>query len=161
MVVTPVRDGLYVLPAGKHSVSLDAGTVGSFSTSQLQPRVISSTATIRTLSYGMRDVRFSYEADERMLISFSNEPTQIMLDGQPHSVTALKGNDCFTITLPSGTHEVRVVTGDTFSYGINVTSLWSTTAIAIFGLVAVLFLLAMYIGLKLVRRRFASPQKQG
>jgi hypothetical protein len=96
-----------------------------------------------------------------MLVSFSNEPTQIMLDGQPHSVTALKGNDCFTITLPAGTHKVQVVTGDTFSYGINVTSLWSTTAIAIFGLVAVLLLVGMYVGLKLIRRRFVSPQRLG
>jgi uncharacterized protein YdaL len=161
MVVTPVRDGLYVLPAGKHLVSMDAGTAGAFSTSQLQPRLISSTGTILALSYGMRDVRFSYEADERMLVSFSNEPTQITLDGQPHSVTALKGNDCFTITLPAGTHKVQVVTGDTFSYGINVTSLWSTTAIAIFGLVAVLLLVGMYVGLKLIRRRFVSPQRLG
>jgi hypothetical protein len=65
----------------------------------------------------------------------------------------MKGNDCFTIQLPPGKHEIAVITGDSFSYGVNVTSLWSTTAIAIFGFFAVVLLIGMYFTLKILHRR--------
>jgi hypothetical protein len=104
----------------------------------------------------MRDAKFSYASDERMLVSFSNEPTHVQLDGQQYTFTAIKGNDCFTIQLPQGKHEVSIITGDSFSYGINVTSLWSTTAIAIFGFLAILLLLGMYALMKLLNRRYSN-----
>jgi hypothetical protein len=67
----------------------------------------------------------------------------------------VKGNDCYAIALPPGSHTVRLLTGDAFSYGVNITSFWSSNAIAIFGSLAVLSLVAMYIALKFVRRRHA------
>jgi Kef-type K+ transport system membrane component KefB len=51
---------------------------------------------------------------------------------------------------------VHIVTGDSFTYGVNVTSLWSTTAIAIFGFLAILLLLGMYALMKLLNRRYSS-----
>jgi hypothetical protein len=68
----------------------------------------------------------------------------------------MKGSDCYTILLPAGKHEVYIITGDTFTYGINVTSLWSTTAIAIFGFFAILLLLGMYALMKLLNRRYSK-----
>jgi hypothetical protein len=59
------------------------------------------------------------------------------------------------LSLPPGAHTVSVVTGDLFSYGINMTSFWSSNAIAIFGVIAVLMLAAMYLILKIVKRRYA------
>jgi len=65
----------------------------------------------------------------------------------------MKGNDCFTIFLPEGRHSVKLTTGDRFSYGVSLTSFWSSTAIAIFGTVAIALLLLMYVLLVIVRRR--------
>jgi hypothetical protein len=70
----------------------------------------------------------------------------------------MKGNDCFSIFLPTGKHYVELVAGDQFSFGVNVTSLWSTTAIAIFGVLAVTALFLMYVALKVVKRGYA-PRK--
>ena len=156
MLVTASRENLYFIPAGTHTVDINLGATGAFSTSQLQPRIISSTADISALSYGMRSASFTYNSDERFLVSFSNEPTKVYLDGQHFSFTALKGNDCYSIALPPGKHDVNITTGDTFSYGVNVTSLWSTTAIAMFGFLAVVLLVGMYFVLKVLHRRTAA-----
>lgn len=156
MLVSASRENLYFIPAGTHTVNLNLGTTGAFSTSQLQPRIISATGNITALAYGMRNARFKYNSDERMLVSFSNEPTGIDLDGQPYTVLSMKGNDCYTIMLPPGSHETNVITGDTFSYGVNVTSLWSTTAIAMFGFLAVILLFGMYVTLKILHRRTSA-----
>jgi len=153
LLLSPSREDLFMIPAGTHTLSLAAGATGAFSTSRLEPRILSSTANLLALGYGMRNALFSYEADQRALVSFTNEPTQVLLDGQPYAFTTMRGNDCFTIFLPAGRHEVEVITGDTFSYGINVTSLWSTTAIAIFGLIAVVLLVSMYLLLKILPKR--------
>jgi uncharacterized protein YdaL len=147
------RDNLFLIPAGNHTISLDKASVGSFSTHQLETHLMSITANLLTLTHGLRDVSFTYESDMRTLASFSNYPTTVTVDGSGYPVTVMKGNDCFTIMLPTGRHDVRVVAGDQFSYGINVTSLWSTTAIAIFGAVAVTLLLLMYIMMKFVKRK--------
>ena len=155
MLVQVSRDNLFFIPAGSHRVNVNPAASGAFSTSQLQPRILSATSDLSDLSYGMRDARFTYESEERMLVSFSNEPTQVILDGQQFVFAALKGSDCYTVQLPAGKHEVNVVTGDSFSYGINVTSLWSTTAIAMFGFLAVVLLLGMYLLLKLLNRRYS------
>jgi uncharacterized protein YdaL len=156
MLVQASRENLFFIPAGSHRVNVNPSASGAFSTSQLQPRILSSTADLSNLSYGMRDARFTYESDERMFVSFSNEPTQVSLDGQHFMFTAFKGNDCYTIQLPPGKHEISIITGDSFSYGVNVTSLWSTTAIAIFGFLAILLLLGMYALMKLLNRRYSS-----
>jgi hypothetical protein len=156
MLVQASRENLFFIPAGIHRVNVNPTTIGTFSTSQLQPRILSSTADLSNLSYGMRDARFTYESDERMLVSFSNEPTQVTLDAQQHTFTAMKGSDCYTVLLPAGKHEVHIITGDTFTYGINVTSLWSATAIAIFGFLAILLLLGMYALMKLLNRRYSN-----
>jgi hypothetical protein len=156
MLVPASRDNLYFIPAGNHHVNVNPAASGAFSTSLLQPRILSSTSDISDLTYGMRDAKFSYASVDRMLVSFSNEPTQALLDGQQYTFVAMKGNDCFTILLPPGKHEVTIITGDSFSYGVNVTSLWSSTAIAMFGFLAVVLLVGMYLTLKFLHRRYST-----
>lgn len=159
MIVPASRDNVFFVPAGTHTVDTQPGAAGAFSTSQLQPRILSATGEILSLSYGMREARFTYDSRERMLVSFSNEPTQVTIDGQPFVCKAMKGNDCFTIELEVGHHEAVVLTGDPFAYGVNVTSLWSTTAIAIFGFLAVVFLVMLYVFLKIARRQHTPGER--
>jgi ABC-type antimicrobial peptide transport system permease subunit len=68
----------------------------------------------------------------------------------------MKGNDCFTIFLPPGHHAVELNAGDSFTYGISLTSLWSSTGIAIFGTLAVALLVCMYVFLKFVRKKYST-----
>jgi ABC-type antimicrobial peptide transport system permease subunit len=82
-------------------------------------------------------------------------PTTVTVDGALFDFTVMRGNDCYSIFLPNGIHKVNIVTGDKFAYGINITSFWSTTAIAVFGAFAISLLLVMYVFLKFIRR---SPE---
>jgi hypothetical protein len=87
-----------------------------------------------------------------MLIALSNIPTSVTVDGKAIDFIVMKGNDCFSIFLPYGIHKANIVTGDRFAYGINFTSFWSTTAIAVFSALAISLLLLMYLFLKFIRR---------
>jgi uncharacterized protein YdaL len=150
---SPARENLYLIPAGEHAIAVNADAATAFSTHALETRILSLTGSIRTITYGMRNANFTYESSTRTLVALNREPTSVIVDGAEYPFTFMKGNDCYSVFLPPGTHTVELVAGNPFSYGINVTSFWSTTAIAIFGTLAVLSLFLMYLGLKVVRRR--------
>jgi uncharacterized protein YdaL len=146
------RDNRYVIPAGEHSILLTPQAASNFSTHELQTRIMSATGEIKSIHYGMRDVTLEYVSDARMLISLSNMPTSVTVDGSPVDFTVMKGNDCFSIFLPMGSHTANIIAGDRFAYGINFTSFWSTTAIAVFSALAISLLVLMYLFLKFIRR---------
>ena len=148
------RENQFLIPAGKHTITLLKGkNLGGFSTVQLQPQIVSFTGNILDAKCSMRKITMKYEANERALLSVSSDITSAQVDGEPYESKIMLGNDCHTIYLPAGSHDVEIETVTDFVYGIDVTSLWSTKTIALFGSVAVSMLLIMYFGLKIIRRR--------
>lgn len=150
--IMPYRNNRYFISPGQHVVGLHTKTMGTFSSEDLQTRLLSATGHISSITYGTRNIVLKYESPGRMLVSFSNVPTRITIDGTMIAADVMKGSDCYSIFLPPGDHLANILTGDQFSYGVSLTSFWSSTAIAIFGTLAVLFLVLMYITLKFLRR---------
>jgi hypothetical protein len=154
--MSPFRDNEYTIPAGTHNVTLTTEAVTSFSTHELKAKILSFTGNLLSASYGMKDIKFSYESETRTLITINREPTSVKIDDKDYNFSVMKGNDCFTIFLPPGHHAVELNAGDSFTYGISLTSLWSSTGIAIFGTLAVGLLVFMYISLKFVRKKYST-----
>jgi hypothetical protein len=154
--VTPMRENLFLIPAGDHEVRVTGDPVRAFSAHELETRVLSFTGNVLSLAYGMRSVRMTYDAGTRALLSLNREPTLVQVDGEGTAFTPMKGNDCFTVSLPPGKHSVEIVAGDVFAYGVSFTSFWYTTAVAVFGSLAVTLLIVMYLSIRLIRRR-AGP----
>lgn len=150
------RENSFLIPAGEHSISFHSQNFPGFSTVEIQPQLLSFSGNLLDIKYDMRQVSFGYESNERSVVSLNRTPTSVVVDGQNYRFEELKGNDCFSVLLPAGKHSVEIETGDKFTYGMNVTSLWSITAIAIYGTIAVVLLVLMYLGLKLLRRRLES-----
>jgi len=150
------RENSFVIPAGEHTINFHSKDIPGFTTVEIQPQLLSFTGNLLTIKYDMRQVTFSYESVERALVSINRKPTNVKVDGQDFQFEVLTGNDCFSVFLPVGKHEIEIETGDKFTYGMNVTSLWSITAIAIYGSLAVVLLVIMYFGLKLFRKRLES-----
>ena len=158
--LTPSRDNLYLLPAGNHTIKPVYSTPASFTPSELETRILSITGNLLSVSYGLRSATFAYDTDTRALVAVNREPTSVTVDGEVVPLVYQKGNDCYTLVLPTGQHEVTLMAGNPFSYGVTLTSFWSTTAIALFGVVAVSLLVAMYFLLKILKRRFAAAEQR-
>jgi uncharacterized protein YdaL len=153
--LSPMRENMFLIPAGDHAVTLSLNAGNTFSTHALETRILSFTGNMMSVAYGMRSAAFTYEATTRTLISLNREPTAVKVDGQEYRFVSMKGNDCYSLFLPAGKHSVDLLAGNVFSYGVNLTSFWSTTAIAIFGALAVVCLVGMYLLLKVIRRSTA------
>ncbi|MGE5681946.1 MAG: DUF2334 domain-containing protein, partial [Bacillota bacterium] len=134
--IAPSRENSYLIPSGKHVIKLNKNITNTFSTHELQTRIMSVTANLLSVAYGMQDVKFIYQGDSRVLISLNREPTRVRVDGQDYNFNVMKGNDCYSIFLPEGKHYIELTAGNAFSYGINLTSFWSSTGIALFGSIA-------------------------
>ncbi len=154
--ISSTRENLFLIPAGKHTVNLSLDIVNAFSTHELQTKLISMTGNLLSVSNGLRNLKFKYESHTRNLVSFNVTPTSIKVDGQDYSSTVMKGNDCYTIFFPPGIHEVELVGGSVFTYGLNLTSLWSSVSISIFGFLAILFIIFMRIYLKFIQHRYST-----
>jgi hypothetical protein len=154
--VVGYRENNFIVPAGKHKISLHTKDIPGFSTVEIQPQLLSFTGNLLDINYNMRQVNFIYESKERALVSLNRKPTDIKVDGQDFQFEVMRGNDCFSVFLPVGKHLVEIVTGDKFTYGMNITSLWSIRAIAIYGAMAVALLVIMYLVLKIMRKKLES-----
>jgi uncharacterized protein YdaL len=150
--LSPFRDNQYMIPTGRHEVGMSQNVTGSLSPHQFFPHIMSITGNLLSYSYAMRTVTFEYESDGRCLVSVSSEPHTVTVDDTAHTFYSMRGDDCYSLFLPAGRHKVEIVAGDSFSYGINVTSFWSTTAIVLFGALAVIALVGMYAVVRVQRR---------
>ncbi len=152
--VIGMRDNEYLIPAGKHTITTGNDELPGFSTAGIQPQIVSFTGNLLDVKYAMRSIDFEYESDGRAIVSLSEPPSEVVIDEQSVNVDVMKGRDCYSIFLPEGKHIVKITTGNSFSYGISLTSLWSTNAIVIYGGLAILLITIMYWAMKFIRRRY-------
>ena len=149
-----MRDNEYLIPAGKHIISFGNDELPGFSTAGIQPQIVSFTGNLLSFMYAMRSIDFEYESDGRALVSLSEPPSKVNIDEQPVNFIVMKGRDCYSIFLPEGKHVVKILTGNSLSYGISLTSLWSTNAIVMYGGLAILLITIMYWAMKIIRRKY-------
>ncbi len=150
--ISGFRDNKILISAGEHEITLYS-KANQFSTVSLQPQLLSCTGNVTNINYDMREVKFSYDSYERAYATFSRKPSKITVDGTNYKFRVQSGADCFSVMLPKGSHKVEVITGDQMTYDINLTSLWSISAIAVYGIIAVGLLVLLYFSLKLLRKR--------
>jgi uncharacterized protein YdaL len=147
------RSNTFLIPAGRHIIDIKHEELINFGTVELQPQILSFTGNILDVKYGMRSLSFAYESDERALVSLNRKLSSVKVDGVVYAFEMMKGNDCYSIFLPAGKHEVTLQTGDKFVYGIDLTSLWSSNFISLFGSLAVALLVVLYVALKIIRKK--------
>lgn len=148
--IYPGRGNSFIVPAGTHNVNFSEQN-GTFDSNELQTKILSFNANLLSVDYGNQDLSFIYESDVRTIISLNRVPATIKLDGEKYDFTILEGDDCFSVLLPSGKHSAEFIVGDFFSKGINLTSLWSSTSIALFGLLSIILLFMMYVIVKYLK----------
>jgi hypothetical protein len=153
---TTVSDGRILIPAGRHTIGIDVPEGTVFSTDQLRVTIISCTGNLLYQKEGERSVDFGYDSGSRCLVSLNKPPVALYVDGREYALEVWKGNERFTLPLPPGRHDVRIITKSTVSYGIDLTSLWSSWLIVLFGFVSVGTLGVFYVVVRVQRGKAES-----
>jgi uncharacterized protein YdaL len=150
--VVGYRENCFLIPSGNHAIKYANEEMLGFSSALIQPQILSFTGNILAYQYGMKSLSLTYESDYRTILSINRKPESVKVDGQDYKFEVMNGNDCFSIFVPSGKHQVEVQTGSDVSYSVDITSLWSSSAIVLFGAIAVTLLIVMFVFMKIYRR---------
>ena len=155
---TAAGDGRFLLPAGRHRVQLESEGEELFASGVLHASLLSCTGTLLSLDEGERSVSFTYASDERCYVTINKKPMEILLDGEKREFPIREGIERYSVQLPAGEHRVQIITSGTVAHGIDLTSLWSSTFIVLFGAVALVLLLLLYLLSRVRRRRDPLPE---
>ncbi|HLX12443.1 MAG TPA: DUF2334 domain-containing protein, partial [Bacteroidota bacterium] len=138
------EDGSYYLPPGQYVVIGERQGSTPFQGGLPGGTLISLTGKLTKLSVSTRSITFSYESPMRCIASFNHPPFTVIVDDKEYSVQTMQGYRRFSVILPPGKHDVIAVLETKVSYGVDLTSFWSSWLIVIFGMLSSAALLTFY-----------------
>ncbi|MGA2624592.1 MAG: DUF2334 domain-containing protein [Bacteroidota bacterium] len=150
------EQGMFLLPSGHDTLIGERRTTGPFTPLSARGQLLSLTGELTQLSQSSRSIKFSYRSAVRCIASFSHRPYALIVDGKELNASPMQGYHRFSVTLPPGEHECIAVLETTVSYGIDLTSFWSSWLIVAFGFISGAALFSFYAVV-----RFSRPQKPG
>jgi uncharacterized protein YdaL len=137
-------NGSYYLPAGQYTVIGERKGSTPFPATLPGGTLLSLTGKLMDLKTSTRSVTFSYESRLRCIACFNHPPFTVIVDGKEIPFQTVQGYRRFSVMLPPGDHEVIAVLETTVSYGVDITSFWSSWLIVIFGVISSAALLTFY-----------------
>ncbi len=152
-IIYPYQRGYFAIPAGEHFVKIVKANVNPFESGMMQSHIEAASCNILSERTFQRGVEFTYDSPGRCAVSFGKIPYAVLVDDRDISFNVAREEQHYGIILPPGQHKVLVVLESTVSYGIDMTSLWSSALIAIFGSIAGGILIILYFVLKVRRGR--------
>ncbi len=147
-----------VMPPGDHRITPFKPRFRLVDTSALDMRLLRFNGDMETLGPNKQGFGFTYNSMTRALAMLNREPHDILVDGASYGGHAFPYAGYWNVRLPSGSHRVDVIADSTASVIVNTTSLYSATAIVIFGAVTCGLMGFLYMSI-LVRRAFSRTRK--
>ena len=136
--------GTFMVPSGNDTLIPEKRTTGPFSPMATGGQLLSITGDLTDLDQSNRSISFSYRSATRCIASFSHRPYTLFVDGKELSTQPIQGYHRFSVILPQGEHKCIAVLETTVSYGIDITSFWSSWLIVAFGFVSGVALFTFY-----------------
>jgi len=143
--------GLFYIPPGDHRIIAQRQSAGPFLASPRTGALLSFTGELLSMENQGRTVTFSYRSAGRCFASFTHAPVSMIVDKHDSQVQVLKGHRRFSVELPPGEHTITAVLESTVSYGVDLTSFWSSWLIVGFGVVSGAALFGLYLTVRIMR----------
>jgi hypothetical protein len=143
--VRTIGKARFLLPVGGYTVRETQPALQALQPEAPESHLQSITGDLLFETSSQRSVAFGYRSASRCIVTLARTPFALFIDSRETPFEALHGNGCDALILPPGQHSVLLVTQSPVSYGVDVTSFWSSYVIAIFGAASVGLLLALYL----------------
>ncbi len=154
--VRTLGGGRFLLPVGSYTVLEVQPTLQALQPGPPDSHLVSLTGDLLFQKSSQRSVTFGYRSETRCIATLTRQPFALFVDGRETAFDALHGNGQDALLLPAGEHSVLLVTQSPVSYGVDLTSFWSSYVIAIFGALSVGLLASLYL---IVRVRPRAPRR--
>ncbi|MBI1804323.1 MAG: DUF2334 domain-containing protein [Ignavibacteriae bacterium] len=146
--------GAFLIPQGDHVLHAESyASTDPFSSRPTGGKLLSITGELGDLSTSNRSASFSYNSATRCIASFTHRPFTLFVDGKETNPQVMEGFHRFSVVLPPGEHTVIAILETTVSYGVDITSFWSSWLIVGFGMMSGAALLTFYTVVRVTRRK--------
>jgi hypothetical protein len=149
--------GRFLMTVGRHTVQAAGGGLNPLEMEMQASRLLSITGELLSLNSSRRSVKLTYRSAGRCLVTLAATPIAVFIDERETPFTVIAGNGRAGLFLPPGEHSALIITESRLSYGIDLTSFYSTNLIVLFGGLSVGLLIALYITVRV--RSLASRSK--
>jgi uncharacterized protein YdaL len=148
-----------LLPSGTHQITSMEKKFRLFNTSILDIRLLWFTGNLDAIKRTERGFQFSYESNLRSMALFNKRPFGMMVDGAAYADPPMMNAGVWSVRLPRGRHNVQVLADSTAITILEKTSLYGSTVIVAFGIVACSLMLLIYFSV-LARRAVGRTTNQ-
>lgn len=133
------------IPPGDHRLTTSRPFHLLFDSTQIQLRLTQLTADLLSAASTRRGMLFEYESPGAAIALFNRQPRGILVDGEVLDVSLLYGQGEWSVRLPSGHHQVEVVSKGAADLILNWTSLLASSLIVGFGWASAALLISLYV----------------
>jgi peptidoglycan/xylan/chitin deacetylase (PgdA/CDA1 family) len=146
------RRGEVWVPPGEHTVNFVRAQTQWFDTSQLQTHLLSLSGELLGSQRVSRGLDVEYISPTRCALMFNKLPYSVSVDGEPSKLTALRGDEGYTVLAPPGQHRLHVTSESVGLYFVEFTSVVLASLIVLFGIASTGLLAILFMFVTLRRR---------
>jgi uncharacterized protein YdaL len=166
LVLSPADDPLYyvdghpwpavsadgvIMPTGNHSVSTEQSWWHFLDSKEFQAHILTCTADLAEAHANAMGLTFRYRSPGRAVFVFDQQPEEILLDGNATSLPIEPTGRDWAVVFPAGDHNIEMATNTKAGVAVEVVGWASSWAIWVFGILATLLMVVIYLQVRLQR----------
>ena len=138
-------EGRMLLPSGNHVIRPVSRMKGFQSTLNTPTRLVDITGELTSCRLNHHGIEISYRSEVRNHIVVNERPRKVLVDNTVYPCGVKRGKGGFTVILPAGSHQVRIMTRSTGAMSVRNFSMIASVTIVIISILAGLVLMTLYI----------------
>jgi hypothetical protein len=145
--------GFALLPPGSYTLTSPTSWLHLMDTRALRPQLMQISTSLISADTVRGQLVFEYDSPSPVLAGLSRAPAEVIVNGPPAIVTAGAREIGAVLILPAGRHRVEITGSHGAAAVLDFAGLASSSLIVLFGTLAILILLALFLLIR-VRRLF-------
>ena len=142
-----------LLPPGSYTLTSPTSWLHLMDTRALRPQLMQISTSLISADTVRGHLVFEYDSPSPVLAGLSRTPAEVIVNGPPAIVTTGARELGAVVILPAGRHRVEITDSHGIAAVLDFAGLASSSLIVLFGTIAILILLALYMLIR-VRRLF-------
>ena len=139
-------NGHLILPAGENKVQSVPAIKGLSKSLKSTTRLVDISGELKSCSMNSHGIEMTYESPVRNHIIVNEQPEKVMVDNANYETHVQRGKSGYALTLPSGSHTVKILTRSTGALSLRKFSIFASAGIVLLSGMAGLILMGLYIG---------------
>jgi uncharacterized protein YdaL len=153
--------GFAILPPGTHKLTAPRTWLRLMDTRALRPQLMQISSPLISADTMRGHLVFQYDSPGPVLAGLSRAPAEVIVDGPPATVVHGAREIGAVVILPAGRHRVEITGSSGVAAFLDFAGLASSSIIVLFGTLAIAFLMALFLSIRVRRLFWRRGVRQG